>query len=74
MNRERCRTVSLATSPPGSVELCVHCGCFHVHIGAVSLRFDRESFFEVGRLIQRATWHALQTGRDEAPARGGFEA
>lgn len=64
--REGCRLVTLAKSNVAHVQRCTHCAAFALHMGPVTLRFDRGALESVRSLLGQALARAPE--EDEARA------
>ena len=52
--REGCRLITLARSSVAHVQRCVYCGALALHLGPVTLRFDRAALESVWTVLGRA--------------------
>ncbi len=57
MSDKACSTRRLLSSPQMAVDHCPHCGTFHLHVGPVSMRLDRNTFDHLvdGLAVARST-------------------
>lgn len=64
-----CRYETVASNQLACVQRCVDCGCYVVHVGALSVRLDAGSLGALAALLEEAG--ASQTRQREMSLAGG---
>ncbi|HEU4408011.1 MAG TPA: hypothetical protein VFS43_22305 [Polyangiaceae bacterium] len=64
-----CQRVPLASGPVARLEFCAHCQALSLHLGALTLRFDRDAAASLLETLSEALG-ALGGGRHPKPGAG----